>query len=142
MKNINLKKIMYAALGGVLGLALFISLSGDATATGASPGFQAFQMAEKSDNTKKLSDDGTVLSNNAERAIFRLAGTAVFGNMLSFGQTRFHELAVGYPDQNVPDDVELSVNGTITIKELADPTRGDALVPACVNDFGVISLCS
>jgi len=65
----------------------------------------------------------------------------IFQNIVSFGQTRFNKLAVGYSDQNVPN-TKLAVNGTITIKELADPARGDALAPACVNDFGVITLCA
>lgn len=139
MKHIKLKNIIYSLLGAGLGLALFISFSGAATATPLSSGLQAFQMTPKP-HRPNLDTPYSVLNNSNENALFRLKGTSVLGNMLSFGQTRFHELALGYPDQNVPGTA-LSVNGTITIKELADPARGDALVPACVNDFGVINVC-
>lgn len=149
----NLKKIMYAVVGGVLGLALFISLSslvGAASSSnifnagGGNVGAYTLQMSEKALDKDLQSDSNSVIYKDGnqknEDALFRLVGTSVFENLLSFGQTRFHKLSVGYAGQNTPG-TELSVNGTVTIKELADASRGDNLVPACVNDFGVIVAC-
>ncbi len=160
MKHINLKKILYTLLGGVMGIALFVSLGGmSQAAQGSNPPGQTtplytqaggpmnvaqFQMSRKNLDRDEPDDPNSisVLKQGNEEAIFRLVGTSVFSNILSFGRARFDRLAIGYdkPFLFNSGDTALQVNGTITIKGLADANRTDP-VPACINDFGVIELC-
>ena len=164
MKHFNFKKILYTLLGGVMGIALFVSLGGMSQAAGSNPPgplnllydqaggpmhIAQFQMARKHFDRDDPAQNASVFKQGNEEAIFRLAGTSVFSNILSFGRARFDRLAIGYHSPYNSDtpfhfnsgDTALQVNGTITIKELADANRTSP-VPACINDFGVIELCN
>jgi hypothetical protein len=160
MKKFGIQNILYGIAGGLTGLIILMAFSPGVE--GGEPGFNFFtvdggtigidqlQLSRKHDddrdypmhpNLQKWSSSVLNSKPENENAMFRLVGSSVFDNILSFEQVRFDTLSIGYPGKSHDDEsTAVQVNGTITIKSLADPSRTEP-VPACVNDFGVISLC-
>ncbi len=150
--KINFKNIIVAVTGGILGIVLFVSISqrvegldtifqSPLTTIGGTISLEHFQLARKHED-REYTDNrspNSVLQSDNENAVFRMVGSSIFNNFLSFGQTRFDKLAIGYNDRNV-GGAKLSINGTITIKGLAHD--GSTEVKACINDFGVIQACA
>ncbi len=154
MKNIHIKKIIYTVLGGMLGLALFITFSNTAigqntqtadvvTTAGGVADIVQLQLSREYLDRQGVEENSSALNNSNESAGFRIVGTSMFDDIVSYGRARFDRLAVGYDtefDFDPYDDTKLMVDGKITIKGLA--AAEGTTVPACVNDFGVISECA
>lgn len=161
--------IKIAALGGIL--ALFVILAGSAvaqlgtsanssfTTTGnanSNPMFEKFQLAPKSvidlatpSNPKiiPILDTNMLYWSNKN---FRLFGSSFFDTTQVSGDAAFAgKVYIGYPNTPTSDpNVKLLVNGSIIIRQLADPTCVDAAtcaaasdVQLCTNDFGTLVRC-
>ena len=149
MKTQFTTKILPALAG--IALALFVSFSfapqiraqvGNFFGTeGGNYGAQRFQLTAKNNDTIDFVDNTLfdIDTSSHENAIFRMAGTALFDNVMSFGQTRLEKLVIGSQllGANAFDPLAgyaLDVNGSIAVRKFSNDQNKSHYL--CADDFG------
>ncbi len=153
MKHTFTHKILPALAGTALALALAIGFAPQIRAQvgtlfgtgGGNYGAQRFQLAAK--NGDKVSYNGVtdyspsmpLFGNSNQNAIFRMAGSALFDNVMSFGQTRLEKLVVGFQllganAFNPLSGYALDVNGSIAVRKFSNDQGQKHYL--CADDFG------
>ena len=156
MKHTFTHKILPALAGTALALALAIGFAPQIRAQvgnlfhtgGGNYGAQRFELAAKMGNDNISIQQNNYLENmpifgdsnhSQPNAIFRMAGTALFDNVMSFGQTRLEKLVIGSQllGANAFDPLAgyaLDVNGSIAVRKFSNDQNKSHYL--CADDFG------
>lgn len=159
MKNFLHKKIIIGGIVlGIFGFLMTIPVYAQGGIGGGAPGpgeilkktgnlnggptINQLQFAPK--NTQPSTLGSSSIFGTSLQKVFRLMGQSIFDTVVAYRDTAVNMLYAGFTSQQGPGagfgnaNPKLQVNGSITVKSLAQPGAAPK-VQVCVNDAGILT---